>query len=91
MRDKYTGSSDNGGVHLNSGIPNHAFYLFARAVGGKAWEIPGAIWYEAMRKLSSDSEFADMASTTLMIAGARHGTDNTVYEALKHAWKQVGL
>lgn len=25
--DKYTGTSDGGGVHTNSGIPNHAYYL----------------------------------------------------------------
>jgi hypothetical protein len=29
---------DNGGVHVNSGIPNHAFYLAATALGGSAWE-----------------------------------------------------
>lgn len=91
MKDKYTGSQDYGGVHLNSGIPNHAFYLFARALGGKAWEIPGAVWYEAMRKLSSNSVFADMVSTTLMIATARHGAGSAVEKALKDAWKQVGL
>ena len=27
-------ASDNGGVHVNSGIPNHAFYLAATAIGG---------------------------------------------------------
>lgn len=31
--ERYTGSQDNGGVHINSGIPNHAFYLFAQSVG----------------------------------------------------------
>jgi len=29
---------DNGGVHINSGIPNHAFYLAAIGIGGNAWE-----------------------------------------------------
>jgi len=53
--------------------------------------IPGAVWYEAMRKLSSNSVFTDMASTTLMIATARHGASSTVVKALKDAWKQVGL
>lgn len=33
-----TTTSDNGGVHINSGIPNKAFYLAATAIGGKAWE-----------------------------------------------------
>lgn len=31
-------NDDNGGVHTNSGIPNHAFYLAAVAIGGNAWE-----------------------------------------------------
>ena len=41
LRDKYTGMADSGGVHINSGIPNHAFYLVATALGGRAWEKPG--------------------------------------------------
>lgn len=91
MRHKYTGSNDNGGVHLNSGIPNHAFYRFARALGGQAWKIPGAIWYEAMRKLSSNSDFADMVATTDMIAASRFGADGPVRGALRQAWRDVGL
>jgi Zn-dependent metalloprotease len=94
MRNLYRGLSDNGGVHLNSGIPNHAFYLFAKAVGGNAWEIAGGIWYEAMRKLSSTSDFSEMARTTQMIAqsgllGDR--ADRSVATALRQAWKAVGL
>lgn len=91
MRNKFTGSWDNGGVHLNSGIPNHAFYLFARAIGGQAWDVPGAIWYEAMKKLSSNSGFRDMVATTEMIAVAGHGTGSKVHKALMDAWKNVGL
>ena len=39
---------DNGGVHINSGIPNHAFYLAATALGGNAWEKAGQIWYDVL-------------------------------------------
>lgn len=91
MRGKYVGTSDNGGVHINSGIPNHAFYLFCRALGGQAWDIPGAIWYEAMKKLSATSDFKDMAATTEMIAVAGHGAGSAVHKALTDAWKIVGL
>jgi Zn-dependent metalloprotease len=91
LRNLYRGASDNGGVHLNSGIPNHAFYLFAIAIGGNAWDIPGGIWYEAMRKLSSNSDFAEMAKTTQMIAAANHGANSAELKALKLAWKTVGL
>ncbi len=40
---------DNGGVHTNSGIPNRAFFLYATAVGGHAWETAGQVWYDALR------------------------------------------
>ena len=43
---------DNGGVHINSGIPNHAFYLAATAIGGHAWEKAGQIWYDTIRDKS---------------------------------------
>lgn len=91
MRGFYTGNADNGGVHINSGIPNHAFYLFASAIGGNAWDVAGHIWYEAMRKLSANSQFSDMVDTTLMIAGAEHSTKSAVHKELLNAWKSVGL
>ena len=91
MRDKYTGTADNGGVHINSGIPNHAFYLFAKACGGNACETPGAIWYAALRQLSTNSDFGDMVRVTRMIATDQHGAGSVVEKALSNAWKQVGL
>ena len=45
MRDYVATSEDNGGVHINSGIPNKAFELVATALGGHAWERAGRIWY----------------------------------------------
>ena len=83
MRPQYTGTDDNGGVHLNPGIVNHAFSLLARAVGGQAWPIPGAIGYEAMRKLSSDSGFAGLVATTDLTATARPGQDGTAHRAVR--------
>ena len=41
MKDYVNTSSDNGGVHINSGIPNHAFYITALELGGYAWEKAG--------------------------------------------------
>jgi Zn-dependent metalloprotease len=38
-----TQDQDNGGVHFNSGIPNHAFYLAAKAIGEPAWKTAGSI------------------------------------------------
>ncbi len=48
MPDYVDTSNDNGGVHINSGIANRAFYLAATALGGHAWELAGPIWYAAL-------------------------------------------
>ena len=89
MKRLYEGPADAGGVHLNSGIPNRAFVLAAKALGGHAWETPAAIWYEAMLQLSRTSRFADLARITAQVAGDRFGT--AARKAVKAAWKKVGL
>src|SRR5262249_21320073 len=63
MRDYVTSMSDNGGVHINSGIPNRAFYLVSAALGGHAWEAPGHIWYATVRDrmLRSNASFKQFA------------------------------
>jgi Zn-dependent metalloprotease len=45
MRDYVETTGDNGGVHISSGILNHGFYLAAKAIGGKTWEVLGRIYY----------------------------------------------
>jgi hypothetical protein len=52
---------DNGGVHINSGIPNKAFFLTATNIGGFAWEAPGRIWYEALKASTQITEFQEFA------------------------------
>jgi Zn-dependent metalloprotease len=89
MSKLYVGSADSGGVHINSGIPNRAFVLVAKAVGRPAWETAGTIWYEAMMQLSRTSQFADLATITAQIAGDRFNA--TTKKAVKAAWKKVGL
>ena len=91
MRDRYDGPSDNGGVHINSGIPNHAFYLAARAIGGRAWEKAGRIWYDTMLALTPTSDFADMAERSQQEADARFGARSRERRAVRDAWKAVGL
>lgn len=91
MRDKYTGSSDNGGVHINSGIPNHAFFLAARAMGGRAWEQAGRIWYNTMLALTPTSEFQEMAARTIQEAEVLCGTRSSEAKAVREAWQAVGL
>jgi Zn-dependent metalloprotease len=87
----HTGS-DNGGVHINSGIPNHAFYLAANALGGHAWERAGQIWYDVLTggELQEDALFTDFASLTVKAARARYG-DGEESDAVGKAWEQVGV
>ncbi|MCK8676926.1 MULTISPECIES: M4 family metallopeptidase [Streptomyces] len=93
MADYVRTSSDNGGVHINSGIPNHAFYLFATALGGPAWERAGQVWYDTLTggELAVDAEFADFSRLTVKTARARFGPGGAEDEALVKAWSTVGL
>jgi Zn-dependent metalloprotease len=86
-------SEDNGGVHLNSGIPNHAFYLAAVAIGGNAWDKAGQIWYDTIRdkSLKSTANFASFAGRTVANAGHRYGTNSTEQKSVAEAWRQVGV
>ncbi len=86
-------SEDNGGVHLNSGIPNRAFYLAATAIGGNAWEKAGQIWYDTIRdsSLSPTASFAAFAGRTVANAGHRYGTNSTEQQAVADAWRRVGV
>ena len=91
LRDQFRGSSDNGGVHINSGIPNHAFYRFAIALGGNAWERAGGVWYEALLSLPVEAQFTDMVLATEKTAVEQHGLNSPVHKALMRAWSDVGL
>ncbi|HXM55878.1 MAG TPA: M4 family metallopeptidase [Candidatus Dormibacteraeota bacterium] len=86
-------TSDNGGVHTNSGIPNHAFYLVATAIGGYAWERAGRIWYQvlASRAVPPDAQFHTFASATLAAATGLYGATSTEAKAVADAWSQVGV
>ncbi|MGB5897684.1 MAG: M4 family metallopeptidase [Geitlerinemataceae cyanobacterium] len=92
MRDIYKGFEDNGGVHINSGIPNYAFYLAARELGGYAWEKAGRIWYIALRdKLRPTSTFWDAARETYQVAGELFGAGSLEQQAVRNGWTTVGL
>lgn len=85
--------TDNGGVHINSGIPNHAFYLAAVAIGGRAWEKAGRIWYEALRdaRLKPNSGFRTFARLTVVNAGQLFGQGSSEQQAVLAAWAEVGI
>jgi Zn-dependent metalloprotease len=92
MDQMYTGTADNGGVHINSGIPNRAFYLAATAIGGYAWEKAGRIWYLALtERLRQSSDFKAAANATISIATELYGINSNEYKAVQSAWKTVGV
>src|SRR3954453_11469115 len=88
--DKYVDTQeDNGGVHLNSGIPNRAFYLAATAMGGNAWEGAGRVWYAALTSgIGADTDFAGFAAAT--VAAAEQVSPEAA-DAVRSAWDQVGV
>ncbi|MGN6618402.1 MAG: M4 family metallopeptidase [Ilyomonas sp.] len=88
MKDYVNTMQDNGGVHINSGIPNFAFYNAAINIGGNAWEKTGRIWYETLLdpKLKPNAKFQSFAQLT--VANAKN------YNAEKEigdAWDKVGI
>ncbi|MFC7430465.1 MULTISPECIES: M4 family metallopeptidase [unclassified Agrococcus] len=93
MADYVETSSDNGGVHINSGIPNHAFYLAATAIGGRAWEHAGLVWLDVLTNGSIDvrADFASFAAATVAAAEARFGADSRERGAIAAAWDAVGV
>jgi len=84
-------SADNGGVHTNSGIPNHAFYVIATTLGGKAWEAAGNIWYDALLdpRVKPKTTFALFADVTLRHARQRYGTTSKQADAVRAGWEAV--
>jgi Zn-dependent metalloprotease len=92
MKDYVNTTSDNGGVHINSGIPNRAFYLTAMEIGGYAWEKAGYIWYITLtERLRENSNFQKAANTTNEVAGTLYGRSSREQNAVKKAWDQVGI
>jgi Zn-dependent metalloprotease len=92
MRDYVNTASDNGGVHINSGIPNKAFYVTAYEMNGYAWEKAGKIWYATLcDRLSSSATFQDAASTTFAVAEDLYGANSLEQQAVKKGWSEVGI
>jgi Zn-dependent metalloprotease len=90
LPDNNLPGNDNGGVHVNSGIPNHAFYLAATAIGGNAWEKAGQIWYTTLtEKLHPTADFKTAADATVEVAGASFS--EAEQEAVRNAWQEVGV
>lgn len=85
------GYVEGGDSHTNSGIPNHAFYLAASALGGYSWQTMGPVWYQALDMLDAHTGFEPFAWTTLDAAALIYGPRADEVKAVKRAWKQVGV
>jgi len=92
MKNFVKTTSDNGGVHINSGIPNKAFFELAVRLEGFAWEKAGRIWYVTLRdKLRPLSQFQDCANMTFAVAGELFGAGSKEQQAVREAWDVVGI
>lgn len=91
--DRYVKTEqDNGGVHINSSIPNKAFYHTAVNIGGFSYERAGKIWYKALiTKMQPRSQFQDMVNATVEVAVNLYGKNSTEHKAVVDGWGQVGL
>jgi hypothetical protein len=81
---------DSGGVHYNSGIPNHAFYLAATAIGKPSWQTAAKIWYITLtQRLKGETDFAKCANETISVA--RDFFDDATAKKVSQAWIDVGV
>src|SRR5215203_1148332 len=91
-----TVKGDWGGVHINSKIPNHTFYLFClkaeKEKGDErvnySWNAPLQIWFHTYRKIKPDTEFQEFAIATITSAKQIHPQ---LVSQLKAAWKETGV
>ena len=101
---RFTGTGDNGGVHINSGIPNHVFYLAVEGgtnrVSGLAVQGVGStnraqietVFYRAVTQLlPSDATFAMARTATIQAARDLYGAGGPVERAMIDAWTAVGV
>lgn len=87
--EQYFGTGDNGGVHINSGIPNHAFYLIATSLGKlKA----GRIYYQALTTyLTRFSKFVDLRIAVVQSVIDLYGDNSTEQTVVENAFDAVGI
>lgn len=90
---KYYPGIGNLDPHLSSGVPNHAFYLAATAIGGNAWEKAGQVWYNALTAFgpSPNFTFSQFANRTRTVATTLFPSDASIHAKIDSAWTSVGL
>jgi bacillolysin len=100
---RYTGVEDNGGVHINSGIANNAFYLAVEGgthrLGGRVVGVGGAnreqierVFYRGFTAfMVPTSNFAAARVATIQAAKELYPTNPAVEAAITQAWTAVGV
>jgi Zn-dependent metalloprotease len=91
MKNYVKTAQDNGGVHINSGIPNHAFYLAAIGIGGFSWERTGKIWIKSLERTAANTDFEGFAVITVKTAEDLYGNNSEEAKAVAKAWSEVGI
>ena len=101
---RFTGPEDNGGVHINSGIPNHAFYLAIEGgtnrtsglsvtgVGAASRDQIERVFYRGFTSyLTPNATFAQARQATLRAASELFGDSSAAFRAVEQAWTAVGV
>ena len=87
--DQFNGPEDNNGVHINSGIPNHAYYLYASDIGKAKVE---QVFYRALTTyLTRSSQFVDLRNAVINAAQDIHGQNSAEVSAAQDAFNGVGI
>jgi thermolysin len=101
---RFTGTDDNGGVHINAGISNHAFYLAIEGgtnrtsglsvtgVGPGNREQIERIFYRAFTQmLPANATFSVARAATLQAARDLYNAGSAAERAVQQAWTAVGV
>lgn len=102
--ERFLGSEDNGGVHINSGIANHAYYLAIEGgthrlsrqtvlgVGSANREQIEKVFYRAFTQmLPSNANFSVARAATIQAARDLYGPESAPERAITQAWTAVGV
>lgn len=87
--EMYNGSEDNGGVHINSGIPNNAYYRLATAIGNEKAE--KIFWRACFMYNTRSTQFIDLRLNTIQAAKDLFGGNSSEQSAVGTAFDQVGI
>jgi len=96
FKDLYVGNEDNGGVHINAGIPNRAFALASIAYAksdpkATTWESTGKVWLNGIRRAGAEATIQEAADAIYQTALTMYAKNPTMAQAIAKGWKQVGV